>query len=160
MKFEIVLCHWLPNWWTKKVMSACIYARSWSTFCDVTLRDRFMPVVVTVRNASSTHKISATCLLSDAGMCCDGKNMKNTRDIDFVTFEIWVLVLAALSLALIFIEWISVWRIPLLNDQRYWSKTFEWNTCMRLELTDINVKRAFLVCVSIYEEYVIICVCA
>ena len=46
-----------------------------------------MPVVVTVRNALSTHKISATCLLSDAGMCCDGKNMTNTRDIDFVTFE-------------------------------------------------------------------------
>ena len=42
--------------------------------------------------------------------------MKNTRDVDFVTFEIWVLVLAALSLALMFIEWISVWRIPLLND--------------------------------------------
>ena len=84
-----------------------------------------MPVAVTVRNAYSTHKISAECLLSDAGMCCDSKNTKNTRDIDFVTFEIWVLVLAALSLALIFIEWISVWRIPLLNDQRYWSKTFE-----------------------------------
>ena len=45
--------------------------------------------------------------------------MMNTRDIDFVTFEIWVLVLAALSLALMFIEWIFVWRIPLLNDQRY-----------------------------------------
>ena len=47
--------------------------------------------------------------------------MKNTRDIDSVTFEIWVLWLAALSLALMFIEWISVsvWRIPLLNDQRY-----------------------------------------
>ena len=45
------------------------------------------------------------------------ENMKNARD--FVTFEIWVLVLAALSLALMFIEWISVWRIPLLNDQRY-----------------------------------------
>ena len=77
-----------------------------------------MPVVVTVKNASSTPKISTACLLSDAGMCCDGLNMKNTRDIDFVTFEIWVLVLAALSLALIVIEWISVWRLPLLNDQR------------------------------------------
>ena len=76
-----------------------------------------MPVVVTVRNASSTHKISAACLLSDAGMCCDGLNMKNTLDIDFVTFEIWVLVLAALLLALMFTEWISVWRIPLLNNQ-------------------------------------------
>ena len=54
-----------------------------------------MPVVVTVKNASSTHKISAECLLSGAEMCCDGKIMKNTRDIDFVTFEIWVLVLAA-----------------------------------------------------------------
>ena len=61
-------------------------------------------MVVTVRNASSTRKISAACLLSDAGMCCDGKNMKNTRDIYFVTFEVWVMVLAALSLALIFIE--------------------------------------------------------
>ena len=50
-------------------MSACINTRSWSTFCDVPLRDRFMPMVVTVRNASSTHKISAACLLSDAGMC-------------------------------------------------------------------------------------------
>ena len=78
-----------------------------------------MPVVVIVRNASSTHKISVAYLLSDGGMCCDGKNMKNTRDIDFVTFEIWVLVLAALSLALMFIKWISVWRIPLMNDQRY-----------------------------------------
>ena len=45
--------------------------------------------------------------------------MKNTRDIDYVTFEIWVLVLAALSLALMFIEWMSVLCIPLLNDQRY-----------------------------------------
>ena len=149
MNFEVILCHWLPNWLTNKVMSACIYARSWSTFCDLTLRDRFMPVVVTVRNASSTHKMLAACLLSDAGMCCDGKNMKNTRDIDFVTFEIWKQVLAALSLALMFIKWISVWRIPLLNDQRYWSKPFEWNACMRLELTDTNVKRTFLVCVSI-----------
>ena len=139
MIFEVVLCHWLPNWWTNKVMSACVYAWSWSTFCNVTLRDRFMPVVVTVRNASSTHKISADSLLSDAGMCCD------------VTFELWVLVLAALSLALIFIELNSVWRIPLLKDQRYWSKTFECNACMRLELTDTNVKRKFLVCVSIYE---------
>ena len=78
-----------------------------------------MPVVVTVRNTSSTHKISAACLLSDAVMCCDDSNMKNTRDIDFVTFEIWVLVLAALLLALVFIEWTSVWRIPLLNDQPY-----------------------------------------
>ena len=78
-----------------------------------------MPVVVTVRNAYNTNKISAACLLSEAGMCSDGKNMKNTRDIGFVTFEIWLLVLAVLSLALIFIEWISVWRIPLLNDQRY-----------------------------------------
>ena len=78
-----------------------------------------MPVVVTVRSASSTHKISAAYLLSDVGMCCDGKNMKITREIDFVSFEIWVLVLAALSLALMFIEWISVWRIPLLYDQRY-----------------------------------------
>ena len=43
--------------------------------------------------------------------------MKNTRDIDFVTFEIWVLVLAAMSLALMFIEWISVWHIPLMNEQ-------------------------------------------
>ena len=61
MHFEVVLCHWLPNWWANKVMSACIYARSWSTFCDVTLRDRFMPEVVTVRNASGTNKISAAC---------------------------------------------------------------------------------------------------
>ena len=75
--------------------------------------------------------------------------MKNTRFIDFVTFEISVLVLAAFSLALMFIEWISVWRRPLLNDQRYWSKTFERNACMRLELTYTNVKRTFLVCVSI-----------
>ena len=45
--------------------------------------------------------------------------MKNTRDIDYVTFEIWILVLAALSLALMCIEWISVLCIPLLNDQRY-----------------------------------------
>ena len=51
--------------------------------------------------------------------------MKNTRDIDSVTFEIWVLVLAVLSLALMFIEWISVRRIPLLNDQHYWSKSVE-----------------------------------
>ena len=51
--------------------------------------------------------------------------MKNTRDIDFVTFEIWVLVFGALSLALMFIELISDGRIPLLNDQRYCSKTFE-----------------------------------
>ena len=133
-------------------MSACIYARSWSTFCDITLRDRFMPVAVTVMNAFSTHKISAACLRSDAGMCCGGKNMKNTRDTDFVTFEIWVLVLAALSLAQMFIEWISVWRIPMLNDQRYWSKAFEWNACMRLELTDTNLKRTFLVYVSIYTK--------
>ena len=146
MNFEVVLCHWLPNWWTNKIMPACIYARSWSTFCDVTLRVRFMPVVVTVRNASSTHKISAACLLSDAGMV---KTWRIHRDIDSVTFEIWVLVLAAFSLALIFIEWISVWRTPLLNVQRYWSKTFEWTACMRLELTDTNVKRRFLVCVSI-----------
>ena len=55
MNFEVVLCYWLPNWWTNNVMSACIYARSWSTFCDVSLRDRFMPVVGTVRNASSTQ---------------------------------------------------------------------------------------------------------
>ena len=59
-------------------------------------------------------------------------------------------MLAALSLALIFIEWISVWRKPLLNDQSYWSKTFEWNACMHLELTDTNLKRTFLVCVSIW----------
>ena len=44
--------------------------------------------------------------------------MKNTRDTDYVTFEILVLVLAALSLALMFIEWIFVLCIPLLNDQR------------------------------------------
>ena len=81
MNFEAVLCHWLPNWWTHKVMSACIYARAWSTFCDVDLRDRFMPVIVTVRSASSTHNISAACLLSDAWMCWDCKNRKNTRDI-------------------------------------------------------------------------------
>ena len=68
MSLEIVLCHWLPNWGTNKVMSACIYALSWSTFCDVTLPDRFMPVVMTVRNASSTHKISAAYLFSDAGI--------------------------------------------------------------------------------------------
>ena len=71
-----------------------------------------MPVAVTVMNASSTHKISAACLLIDAGMCYDSQHSKNTRDIEFVTFEIGVLVLAALSLALMFIEWISVWRIP------------------------------------------------
>ena len=29
-------------------------------------------------------------------------------------------------------------------------KIFDWNACMRLELTDTNVKRTFLVCVSIY----------
>ena len=56
MIFEVVLCHWLPNWWTNQVMSACIYERSWSTFCDVTLLDWFLPVVMTVRNASSTQK--------------------------------------------------------------------------------------------------------
>ena len=75
-----------------------------------------MATVVTVRNASSTHKISAACLLSDAGMV---KTLKTTRDIDYVTFEIWVLVLAALSLALKVIELISVLCIPSLNDQRY-----------------------------------------
>ena len=146
MNFEAVLSHWLPKWWTNKVMSACIYARSWSTFCDVTLSVRFMPVVVTVRNASSTHKISAACLLSDAGMVKTWRIHK----ILILSFKIWVLVLAALSLALIFIEWISVWCIPLLNDQRYWSKTFEWNACMLLELTVTTVKWTFLVCVSIY----------
>ena len=46
-------------------------------------------------------------------------NLKNTRDIDFGTFEIGVLVLVALSLALMFIDWISVWRILLLNDQQF-----------------------------------------
>ena len=40
--------------------------------------------------------------------------MKKTRDIDFVAFKIWVLVLAALSLALMFIEWISVWCIMII----------------------------------------------
>ena len=56
MNFNLVLCHWHPNWWTNKIMSACIYARSSSTFYDVTLRVSFMPVAVTVRNVSSTHK--------------------------------------------------------------------------------------------------------
>ena len=40
--------------------------------------------------------------------------------------------------------------------QRYWSKTFELNACMRLELTDTNVKRTFLVCVSIYTFSIIV----
>ena len=43
----------------------------------------------------------------------------DTPGIDFVTFEIWVLVLAALLLALMASEWIFVWCIILLNDQRY-----------------------------------------
>ena len=96
------------------------------------------------------HLALVKSMLSDAGMCCDGQNMKNTRDIDFVTFEIWVLVLAALLLALMCIEWISVWRIPLLNDQRYWSKTFEWNACMRLELTDARKCKADVSCLCQY----------
>ena len=103
-EFEVVLCHWLPNWWTNKVISACIYARSWSTFCDVILRVRFMPEVVTVRNASSTHKISAACLLNDAGM------VKTWRihEILILRLSKFGYLLAAVSLALIFIEWISV----------------------------------------------------
>ena len=44
------------------------------------------------------------------------KENEDTRDIDFVTFEIWVLVLAALLLVLITIQWIFVWCITLLND--------------------------------------------
>ena len=47
------------------------------------------------------------------------KKMEDTRDINFVTFEIWILVLADLLLALMTIEWIFVWCIALLNDQRY-----------------------------------------
>ena len=47
------------------------------------------------------------------------RKMEDIRDIDFVTFEIWVLVLAALLLALMTIEWIFVWCITLLNDQRH-----------------------------------------
>ena len=47
------------------------------------------------------------------------RKMEDTRDIDFVTFEIWVPALAALLLALMTIEWIFVRCITLLNDQGY-----------------------------------------
>ena len=43
----------------------------------------------------------------------------------FCDFRISVLVLAALLLGLMIIEWIFVWCITLLNDQRYWSKVIE-----------------------------------
>ena len=150
MNFEVVLCLWLPNWWTNKVMSACIYARSWSTFCDVTLRDRLMPVVMTVRHASSTHKISAQ-------WCWDVlrwlKHEEHTR-YWFCAFRnlgtgVCGVVIGANVHRMVL-------RIPLLNDQRYWSKTFEWNACMRLELADTNVKRAFLVCVGIYTIWTVL----
>ena len=61
-----------------------------------------MPAIVPARNTLVTHYNSAVCPFSEIGV----KKMEDTRDIDFVTFEIWVLVLAALLLALMTIEWI------------------------------------------------------
>ena len=60
------------------------------------LRDRFMPAVVTARNTPGTHNDSA--VYRDV----------LRRDIDFVAFESWVLVLAALLLTLMTINWIFV----------------------------------------------------
>ena len=47
-----------------------------------------MPAVVTARNTPITHNNSATGPFGETGMCCGY----------YVTFVIWVLVLAALSL--------------------------------------------------------------
>ena len=35
-------------------------------------RDRFMPMIVTARNTSGTHKNSATGPISEKGVCCGG----------------------------------------------------------------------------------------
>ena len=152
MNFVAVLFHWLPNEWTNKVMSACIYARSWSTFCDITLRDRFMPVVVTVRNASSTHKISAACLLCDVGMCCYGLNMKNTRDIDFVTRNLGTgacgVVIGANVLRMDFCLAHTLAEWSALLKQNIWMK------CLHAFVINTHkCKATFLVCVSIHVSF-------
>ena len=148
MNFEVVLCHWLPNWWINKVMSACIYARSWSTFCDVTLRVRFMPVVVTVRNASSTHKISAARRSVMLGLLkheehtrywfCDFRNLgtgacgvvigANVHRMDF-------------CLAHIIAEWSTLLK------QNIWMK------CLYAFGINGHKCKAFLVCVSIFCNF-------
>ena len=57
---------------TSKLMdqqgNVCVYQHTLviDIVTSLYVTDYFMPVVVTVRNASSTHKISAACLLSDA----------------------------------------------------------------------------------------------
>ena len=42
--------------------------------------------------------------------------MKDTQDIDYEAFVIWVLVLAALSLPKMSIEGVSFWHIELQNN--------------------------------------------
>ena len=42
--------------------------------------------------------------------------MEGTRDIDYATFVIWILVLAALPLPYMSIKCISFWSIALFNN--------------------------------------------
>ena len=72
------------------------------------LRDRFIPAVVTARNTLGTHNNSAVCPFSEMGVLRRLRKMEDTRDTDFVTFGISVLVLAALLLVLMTIECIFV----------------------------------------------------
>ena len=104
-------------------------------FVTSLLRDRFMPVVVTARNTPVTYNNAGRSNVSvqgDRDVLRWLRKVKETRDLFY--FRNWVLVLAALSLALTTIEWIFVWCITLLNDQHYWSKilntiaAFVWNT--------------------------------
>ena len=134
MNFEVVLCHWFPTVGPKG--NVCAYLDT--VMIDVLW---FMPVVVTVRNASSTHKVSAS-------WCWDVLRWLNYEEHTRYWFcDFRNLGTGACGV----VTGANVHRMDfcLAHDQHYWSKTFEWNACMRLELTDTTVKRTFLVCVSI-----------
>ena len=69
-------------------------------FVTSRLRDRVMLAVVTARNTPGTFNNSAECPFNHGDM--DNlrrlRKMEDTRDVDFVGFEIWVPVLSALLL--------------------------------------------------------------
>ena len=92
--------------------SACNYARSWSAFCDVTLT---WQIYASGRDSKEytwhAQQLSSVSVQWDRDVLRRLRKREDTRDIDFVTFEIWVLVLAALLLALMTIDWIFVWCI-------------------------------------------------
>ena len=64
-------------------------------FVTSRLRGRFMPAVVIARNTPGTHNNSAVVRSMTQGCTATVRKMEDVLDIDFVTFEIWVLMLAA-----------------------------------------------------------------